>query len=200
LVGKKGNASDGKLQAINVLGITAGAHGPRRTSSTAEVDMYAVLLCALAGTPAADDRSGYAVVFPALGNFSRKVEAPKVAKGDKPEVYSQSAVYEWMGGRLEVLTITLARDAKFKEQYSAEAMKKEKAEKLEVNKRPAYFWDRMKADELEKVNCKLVVVLADDKVLVIEQRGAGLELPDVAKKLDFDKVIKALETPPEKPR
>ena len=31
---------------------------------------------------------------------------------------------------------------------------------------------------------------------MVEQRGGGLDLPDVAKKLDFDKVLKALEKPP----
>ena len=65
-----------------------------------------------------------------------------------------------------------------------------------MNKKRAYLWDRMKAADLEKVNRRLVVVLADDKVLVIEQRGFGLELPEVAKKLDFDKAVKALESPP----
>ena len=144
----------------------------------------------------ADAPGGWDELFPTLGNFGRKVEAPKVAKGEKPTVYSQSVVYEWMGGRFEILTITLARDPAFKDKYSAEAMKKEKVEKLEANKRPAYLWDRMKADDLDKVNRRLVVVLADDKVLMIEQRGGGLDLDEVAKKLDFDKVTKALEVPP----
>jgi len=161
--------------------------------------MFATLLLSGSLLVAADP-GGWDALFPTLGNFDRKVSPPKVEKGDKPTVYSQTATYEWLGGRFEILTITLARDPKFKEQYSAEAMKKEKPapESLEVNKKHAYFWDRMKAEDLDKVNCRLVVVLADDKVLIIEQRGAGLELPDVAKKLDFDKVVKALESPPPK--
>jgi hypothetical protein len=154
-------------------------------------------LALLLPTLIAADPKGWDELYPELGNFSRKVESPKIAKGEKPTVYSQSTVYEWLGGRFEVLTITLARDPAFKEKYSAEAMKKEKAEKIEVNKKIAYFWDRMKADELEKVNAKLVVILAADKILMIEQRGAGLELPEVAKKLDFDKVLKALDNPPQ---
>jgi hypothetical protein len=156
-----------------------------------------VLLSGVMLIPAADPK-GWDELFPTLGNFDRKVSAPKVEKGDKPTVYSQSTTYEWLGGRFEILTVTIARDPKFKEQYSVEAMKKEKVESLEVDKKRAYLWDRMKADDLDKVNRKLVVVLADDKVLIIEQRGAGLELPDVAKKLDFDKVVKALELPPPK--
>ena len=157
--------------------------------------MLTSFLVALSTLTAAAPK-GWDDLFPELGNFGREVGPPKVAKGEKPTVYSQTATYTWMGGRFEVLTVTLARDPAFKEKYSAAAMKKEKAEKLDVNKKSAYLWDRMKADDLEAVNRRLVVVLADDKVLVVEQRGAGLELPDVAKKLDFDKVIKALESPP----
>ena len=154
-----------------------------------------VLLCA---PPAAGDDKpgGWPELFPELGNFSRTVDAPKVAKGEKPGAYSQAVTYEWTGGRFEVITVTLARAPAFKDKYAAEAMKNEKAEKLEVSKKPAYLWDRMKADDLEKVNRRLVVILADDKVLTIEQRGFGLDLVDVAKKLDFDKVAKALENPP----
>ena len=159
--------------------------------------MLASIVLMLTPMAKADDKpGGWPELFPELKNFSRKVDAPKVEKGDKPAVYSQATTYEWLGGRFEVLTITLARDAGFKEKYSAEAMKKEKAEKIEVNKKTAYLTDRMKADELEKVNRRLIVLLADDKILMIEQRGGGLELADVAKKLDFDKVIKALDNPP----
>lgn len=146
----------------------------------------------------ADEPGGWPELFPALGNFDRKMSAPNVEKGDKPTTYSQAATYEWMGGRIEVITITLARDPKFKQTYAADTLKagKPAPEELTVNKKRAYLWDRGKPDELEVVNRRLVVVLADDKALVIEQRGFGLELPDVAKTLDFDKVVKALESPP----
>jgi hypothetical protein len=157
--------------------------------------MLTVTLVTLSLIAAADPK-GWDDLFPALRNFGRKVEAPKVAKGDKPTAYNQSATYEWMGGRFEVITITLARDPAFKTKYSAEAMKKQKAEKLDVNKKPAYLTDRMKADDLQKVNRRLVVVLADDKALIVEQRGAGLDLADVARKLDFEKVQKSLGSPP----
>lgn len=148
----------------------------------------------------ADDPGGWPELFPALPNFDRKVAAPVVAKGDKPETYSQATTYEWMGGRFEVLTITLALDPAFKTQYADDAVKKLKPapEAVEVNKKRAYLSDRMKADELDKVNRTLVVVLADDKILKIEQRGGGLDLADVAKKLDFEKVVKALESAPPK--
>lgn len=159
--------------------------------------MLTAIVLALSSLAAAPGK-GWEPLFPELQNFDRKVGVPSIDKGDKPAKYGQSVVYEWMGGRFEVLTITLARDPKFKDQYSAEAMKKEKAEKLEVNKKTAYLWDRMKADDLDKVNRRLVVVLADDKVLEITQRGSGLELADVAKQLDFEKAAKALDAPPAK--
>lgn len=151
-----------------------------------------VLLCT---SLAADNPGGWDALFPSLDNYSLKVEAPKVEKGEKPTAYSQSANYDWMGGRFEAFTITLARDPKFKDKYAADAMKKEKVEALEVNKKPAYLWD-LKPAKFNDASRRLVVVLADDKVLIVEQRGHGLDVADVAKKLDFDKVLKALENPP----
>lgn len=150
---------------------------------------------------AADNPGGWPDLFPALGNFGRTVAAPVVAKGDKPEAYSQAATYEWMGGRFEILTITIARDPAFKEKYAADAVKKAKPapEAVEVNKKRAYLWDKLAGEnDLKNVNKRLVVVLADDKVLTVEQVGFGLELDEVAKKLDFDKVAKALESAPKK--
>ena len=110
----------------------------------------------LALTPTADlkDRDE---LFPSLGNFGRKVETPKVEKGEKPTAYSQSVDYEWMGGRFAVLTTTLARDPKFKDKYSTEEMKKETVKKVEVNKKTAYLWDRMKAENLDEVKSRFVV-------------------------------------------
>jgi hypothetical protein len=159
--------------------------------------MFAIALLLLV---AADDTGGWPDLFPTLGNFDRKVAAPVVARGEKPAVYSQATTYEWLGGRFEVITITLARDPAFKKKYAAATIQQTKPipEVLKLNEKTAYLWDYMKPEELEKVNRRLVVVLADDRVIVIEQRGAGLELPDVAKKLDFAKVVKALESPPAK--
>jgi hypothetical protein len=150
---------------------------------------------------ATDNSGGWPELFPALGNFDRKVAPPVVAKGEKPEVYSQATRYEWMGGRFEILTVTVARDPAFKEKYAADAMKKAKPapETLEVNKKPAYLWDKLAGEnDLVNVNKRLVVVLAEDKILMVEQVGFGLELDEVAKKLDFAKVVKALENPPAK--
>ena len=151
---------------------------------------------------AADDKpGGWPELFPELGNFGRTIQSPKVAKGDKPEVYSQAARYEWLGGRFEILTITVARDPAFKEKYSAEAVKKTKPAPaaVEVNKKQAYLWEKLAGEnDLKNVNKRLIVVLDADKILMVEQVGFGLELDEVAKKLDFEKVAKALESPPKK--
>jgi hypothetical protein len=150
---------------------------------------------------AADNPGGWPGLFPTLGNFDRKVAAPVVAKGDRPAAYSQATRYEWLGGRFEILTITVARDPAFKEKYAADAVKKGKPvpEAVEVNKKRAYLWDKLAGEnDLVNVNKRLVVLLADDKILMVEQVGFGLELEDVAKKLDFDKVAKALDSPPKK--
>jgi hypothetical protein len=154
-----------------------------------------VVVFAVAG----DTPGGWPELFPALGNFDRKVNPPVMAKGEKPATYSQSTRYEWMGGRFEILTITIARDPKFKDLYNPDVVTKLKPapSSIEVNKKPAYLWENLtKPDNLVNVNKRLVVRLTDDKILTVEQVGFGLELDDVAKKLDFEKVIKALESPP----
>lgn len=159
--------------------------------------VLALTLAAADGKPDAIP-DGWPDLFPTFGGYTRIVKA-SVVKGEKSEAYSQSTYYSWNGGRYEAFSVTLARDPAFKEKYSAEAMKGEKAEKLEVNKKPAYLWELNPA-KLSDTSRRLVVILADDKVLLVEQAGEGARLPDVAKKLDFDKVLKALENPPPKPR
>jgi len=156
------------------------------------------LLSVLALLAAADAPGGWPELFPKLGNFSQVASPPMVAKGDKPEVYSQSVKYDWMGGRFEVITITVSRDPKIKARYTAEAFKKSdpSPQSFEVNKKPAWVWNFDKIDKLEQVRKRLVVVLADDTLLMLEQRGAGLDLEEVAKQFDFDAVVKALKTPP----
>src|SRR5438105_979146 len=120
---------------------------------------------------APDSPGGWPELFPELTNYTRKFEPLVVAKGEKPETYSQSAKYDWNGGRFETITVTLARDPAFKEKYSAEAVKKGKlaAEVLEINKKPAYLWSPDEGDGIQKVKRQLVIVLADDKILMLEQ-------------------------------
>ena len=103
--------------------------------------MFAIALLLATAT----DAGGWPDLFPALGNFERKVAEPVVARGEsgkRPATYSQSATYEWLGNRFEVITITLARDPAFREKYAADAMNKADPapEALEVNKKRAYLF------------------------------------------------------------
>jgi hypothetical protein len=125
-------------------------------------------------------------------------DRPIVAVGEKPEVYSQKATYDWTGGRLEAIYITLARDPAFKDKYSSEAIMKQKNAPmpLDINKKKAWLWTYGPEDK-SKVGKRLVVVLEDDKVIIIEQLGFGASLEKLAGEFDFAKVAKALAKAPE---
>jgi hypothetical protein len=145
-----------------------------------------------------EDVGGWPALFPQLGNFSFKLSAPVVNKDEKPTVYSQTARYGWLGGRYEEITITLTRNPKVKDVFSTDGLKLivPAPETLEVNKKSAYSWKSTEGGDFQKMSRRLVVVLADDKALILEQYGRGLDLAEVAKKLDFEKVVKELDSPP----
>jgi hypothetical protein len=146
----------------------------------------------------ADDKSdaGWDKCFIDLKNYSRTFQKP--VKGDKADVYQQTARYDWSGGRLEQIDITLARDPAFKEKYSADAMKDEKnpPKEIEINKKKAWFWDRAEQAKPGEVTRTLVVLLTDDKAIIIKQKGDGARIVDIAKMFDFDNVEKALANSP----
>jgi hypothetical protein len=144
---------------------------------------------------------GWPEVFARLDMYDVIYEKPVVGTGEKPESYQQKATYSWTGGRNEVLEITLARDPAFKEKYSAETLKKESKppKELEVNEKKSWQWEfPREASKPDQVVGRLVVVLDADKVLIIERKGAGLPLAQVAKKFDFAKIEKALTNPPKR--
>jgi hypothetical protein len=145
------------------------------------------------------NQPGWPDVFISLGMYGVAYEKPVVGKGDKPESYRQKAIYSWTGGRFEILEVTLARDPAFKDRYSPEALKKEKdpPKELQINKKKAWLWIfPREAGELEQVARRLVVLLDADKAIIIEQKGAGANLEDVARRFDFPKVERALAKPP----
>lgn len=153
-------------------------------------------LLAVAADPKPTD---YADLFPDLGGmYQTTVNKPEVGKGEKPDTYKQRVTYEWTGGRIEVLNVTVARDPAFKEKYSAEAIKKEKVapKEVEVGKKKAYLWELDTGGKVDAPARRLVVPLGDDKVLLIEQIGSGANLEKFAAKFDLEKVEKALGTPP----
>lgn len=157
-------------------------------------------LAALLLAPAADPKAtDYVALFPDLGGmYTRLVLKSEVGKAEKPDTYKQTATYSWNGGRYETLTVTIARDPAFKDKYSAEAMKKEKTPptEVELGKKKAYLWELAKDGGIDQVSHRLVVVLAADKVLLIEQIGSGAQLDKFAAKFDLEKVEKALDAPP----
>jgi hypothetical protein len=92
---------------------------PRLTSAFGFVS---ILLTAAAWTSAGARLSGriqpgWPDVFVSPGMYSVRYEKPVVGKGDKPETYQQKAIYDWSGGRFEILEITPARDPAFKEKW-----------------------------------------------------------------------------------
>jgi hypothetical protein len=153
-----------------------------------------------AGRLPAEVKPAWPGVFPDLGMYSVTYDKPVVGKGEEPTAYRQKATYTWTGGRIEEIAITLARDPAFKKAYSEKVLKKEKAppKSLKINKKQAWQWELPVAEGKFEVARRLVVVLADDMAIIIEQKGGGAELKDVAEKLDFAKVAKALARPPKK--
>lgn len=167
--------------------------------------VLAVLLAAPAARPqqAKEQEPGWADLFAKLGNYERKLE-PLVLKRDaKNPVYSQTAHYLWLGGADRHYDVTVARDSAFKTLYSEEEVKKgtPAPEKIEVGKYPAWLW-KYQADrkEVRPLQARLVVLLGDDRVLVIEQRGLGPfeSIQSIAEKFDLKKIKAALDQPPQK--
>src|SRR5271155_1141093 len=62
--------------------------------------------------------AGWLGIFPSLGGYARTFKAAVVEDDKNGPVYSQTVEYAWMGGADRHLTITVARDAKFKKLYS----------------------------------------------------------------------------------
>jgi hypothetical protein len=157
---------------------------------------------AIADEPAQEkNRPAWPDVFILLPMYQETYQKPVVAKGENPMTYRQKAIYDWIGGRFEILEITLARDPAFKSRYSEEALKKEKnpPKALEVNKKKAWRWEfPSQSRDIDKIVRRLVVLLDIDKAIIIEQKGYGADLETVAKKFDFAKVEKALANPPGK--
>ena len=136
------------------------------------------------------------LLWPALAGYSR-IKAPVASQGNKPNTYYQKGTYDWSGGRFEQIEITLARDPAFEDKYSAKALLKEKnpPKELQVNEKKAWLWE-FPGVARNEVARRLVVILDSDKAIIIEQRGSGAKLDEVAKKFDFAKVQKALATEP----
>lgn len=156
-------------------------------------------ICLAANLAADRPEPGWADVFINLPNYDLRLAPPIVGAGEPPKAYRQTGSYGWTGGRLEVIDVTLARDPEFKDKYAAATLKKDKnpPTEREINKKKAFDWKLAREEgKLEEPSRRLVVVLAADKAIIIEQKGFGADLAEVAKRFDFAKVEKALDQPP----
>jgi hypothetical protein len=155
--------------------------------------LIAAPICLAQGRPG----PGWPDLLPARTNYSIRYEKPIVGPGEKPVVYQQKATYDWNGGRIDQLEVTFLRDPAVKEKYSAEAMKKDKhgPSGLMIDKKQTWRWIYVPEDK-SPITSRLVVVLSDDKAILLEQKYHPLDLQEFAKKLDFSKIEKALEQPP----
>jgi hypothetical protein len=155
-----------------------------------------------AGAFNAEPGPGWAGVFPDVTGYFKTFTRPVVTSDKKPFAYKQMVKYDWSGGALKMLEVTLARDPAFKQKYAAEALRKEKRppKEVKVGKRTAWLWDLEKEaqGQPEALYGRLVVPLSEDKALIFDARGQGPwePLTDIAKHFNLDKAEQALESPP----
>jgi hypothetical protein len=152
-----------------------------------------------AGARKPESRAGWLGVFPELPGYQRTFTAPVVAAGKQPESYRQLVKYEWTGGAVKMLQVTLARDPAFKKTYAADTLRKE-AKEVKVGKRTGWLWnfEKQAGGKLDALMARLVVPLAEDKALIFEARGIGPweAVTDLAARFDLASAETALAAPP----
>jgi hypothetical protein len=155
-----------------------------------------------ADAPKPEPRAGWFGVFPEIAGYGRSFLAPVVAAEKQPVVYRQTAHYEWLGGALKRLEVTLARDPAFKQKYAAETLRKDATapKEVKVGTRTGWLWvlEKEAGGKPDQVAWRLVVPLAADKALLCEGRGAGPweEAAGLAQRFDLARVEAALAQPP----
>lgn len=146
----------------------------------------------LAQVPAPPAFAGWYGIFPELTGYDRSFQAPVVAADGKSPPYLQTVRYEWGGGRIEAIEVTLARDPAFKQKYAADAFKKDEAAKeVKVGKHSGRLWSA--ADGTPR---RLVVPLAADKILELRGTGQVQDLVKLAEAWDLAAAEAALEAAP----
>ncbi len=131
--------------------------------------------------------AGWMGVFPDGFNYERKFEKPKATK----ETWPQSAVYEWSGGRIETVQVTLLRDAAEAKKHAFDDKKPapENVKKIPFGERVGW----------EYPDGQLVLHLAADRLLIVEAltwKFHRSDLAEFAKRFPLDTCAKALENPP----
>ncbi len=156
---------------------------------------------AMTAEPAKTEQlAGWFGVYPELAGYSRAFAKPVLTPEKKPEAYRQTAQYEWTGGAIKTLEVTLARDPAFKQKHSAESLRKEKMppKEVKVGKRTGWLWQLEGGAKPDAVVARLVVPLGAEKALILEAKGAGPweELTGLAERFDPARIEAALDSPP----
>jgi hypothetical protein len=155
-----------------------------------------------ADAPKPEPRAGWFGVFPEIAGYGRSFLAPVVAAEKQPVVYRQTARYDWLGGALKRLDVTLARDPAFKQKYAAETLRKDAMapKELKVGKRTGWLWNLEKeaGGKPDQLAWRLVVPLAEDKAVLFEGRGPGPweEVTGLAQRFDLARGEAALAQAP----
>lgn len=148
-------------------------------------------LVAIAGAgqhlaPRKEVLAGWPGVFPDLPMYQRTFKQPEVSKDKK--TYRQKANYQWTGGRLEDNDVTLAKGQPYIKDYTGAALLKnaEPPGMIKVGDFTGWQWK----------DKKLVVMLGQDKILLVEAKFEGNDLLAFASKFPLKACAKALDNPP----
>lgn len=161
-------------------------------STTLRLSTAAILIVIQSGAARADETppaAGWYDVIPNLGPLLQPMFGkPEVKETKDGAAYSQSAHYDMATGLQRSFRITVARDPGFKKQLDRD-MLKGVAEEQALGKRTLWSY---------KNGRKVVVPLAADKAVILETdpNSEPMPLVDYAKKLDLDRIAKALDNPP----
>jgi hypothetical protein len=146
--------------------------------------------------------AGWMGVFPEMSGYQRTFLAPVVNADPAKSVYRQTVKYEWTGGAIKRLEVTLARDPALQQLFSAEAVMKQpvKPTQVKIGKHTGWLWkvERTDAKEDWPLVARLVILLADDRILMLEARGQGPweELAQRAELFDLHRCAHTLDRPP----
>jgi hypothetical protein len=135
--------------------------------------------------------AGWYNLFPPTQNHLHPMYNHPVIEKKKGwhSVYSQTAKFDAMTNLPRSFSVAVARDPDFKTRFGRDAMKDLPVTPLEIRKRTAWVW---------KDQSRVVVLLSDDKAVLIERDGFSVPMPlvEYAKSLDYDRIEKALDQPP----
>jgi hypothetical protein len=176
------------------------------------MDRLLLMPCVIAGLlvsqPTAGQKqkaeAGWPDVFPAaLTMYQQTFQAPVVEGDAKNPVYRQTALYDWTGNADRHLKVTVARNAEFKKTYSEEAVQKSQppGKKKEIGKYAAWEWkfERNDTKDTPPLHERLVILLGDDRVVIIEESGLGPfggDIRNLLEKMDLERISKALDKAP----